>query len=38
MKGNYGVLRIDNLDTDAYYIVEWHSNVYITDDDIVMKG
>ena len=31
-------MRIDNSDIDGYYIVEWDSNVYIAQDDIVMKG
>ena len=38
MKGNYGAMRTDDLDTDGYYIVEWDSNVYTAYDDIVMKG
>ena len=38
MKGNYGVMRTDNPSTDGYYIVEWESNVYTVQDDIVMKG
>ena len=38
MKGNYGAMRTDDPDTNGYYIVEWDSNVYTAQNDIVMKG
>ena len=38
MKGNYEEMRTDDPNTDGYYIVEWDSNVYTAQDDIVMKG
>ena len=38
MKDNYVAMRMDDPDTDGYDIVEWNSNVYIAQDDIVMKG
>ena len=38
LKGNYWAIRTDDLDTYGYYIVEWDSNVYTAQDDIVIKG
>ena len=38
IKVNYGEMRTDNPDTDGYYVFEWSSYVYTTQDDIVMKG
>ena len=38
MKSDYGAMRTDNPATNRCYIVEWSSNVYTVQDDIVMKG
>ena len=35
MKGNYGTMRTDNLTTDGYYIAEWSSNIYTTQDGYI---
>ena len=38
MKGNYWAMRMDNPDTEGYYIVEQDSNIYTAQDNIVTKG
>jgi len=38
MKSDYGAMKTDNPATNRCYIVEWSSNVYTVQDDIVIKG
>ena len=38
VKGNYGAMRTDDPATDVYYIVNWGSNVYTYQEDIVING